>query len=461
MSARALLLLLVGVALAAVACSGTASTAPTEPSPSGATVADFGPAPTVPDGPVADDVATDLDIVFASLAARPDVDAAVRLGAADDARIAWLLADILRFSPAGDFRQAVVGSWSDLTGVTVDGGATAWGEVTDHMLAWDTPAPPGYVGWKRQVFELIEPGWAPFFDDQDATIDWRLVSWGGVLIDDRPVDETDQPCPRGCIPALNDPALVPAAEGGWYDDDAVVFGVEIDGVAVAFPKNIMEVHEMVNTTLAGRRIGLPYCTLCGSAQAYFTDEVSSGDRPHYELRTSGLLSRSNKVMYEFHTGSVFDTFTGEAVTGPLREQGVVLEQVTVTTSTWGDWKMAHPDTSIVAEDGGIGRTYPADPLQGRDANGPIFPVGDVDPRLGVQDSVVGVIGLDGTPVAFAVAGLDAATGTGPVVAGGVVIESDGAGFTAQDETSGSSLAAHEAFWFAWSQFHPDTELWLG
>ena len=44
----------------------------------------------------------------------------------------------------------------------------------------------------------------------------------------------------------------------------------------------------------------------------------------YELRTSGLLSRSNKVMYEFHTRSVFDTFTGEAVTGSLRAAVLVM-----------------------------------------------------------------------------------------------------------------------------------------
>jgi hypothetical protein len=25
---------------------------------------------------------------------------------------------------------------------------------------------------------------------------------------------------------------------------------------------------------------------------------------------------------------------------------------------------------------------------------------------------------------------------------------------------GEPLAAHQAFWFAWSQFHPDTELWV-
>ena len=37
---------------------------------------------------------------------------------------------------------------------------------------------------------------------------------------------------------------------------------------------------------------------------------------------------------------------------------------------------------------------------GRDADGPIFPVGDVDPRLPVHEDVIGVITASGRPVAF-------------------------------------------------------------
>ncbi|MFT4585714.1 MAG: hypothetical protein ACI915_005417 [Gammaproteobacteria bacterium] len=103
----------------------------------------------------------------------------------------------------------------------------------------------------------------------------------------------------------------------------------------------MEVREMVNDTLGGRHLGIPYCTLCGSAQAYLTDELPAGvERP--VLRTSGLLIRSNKVMYDINTFSVFDTFRGDAVTGPLAEIGVTLHEVGVVTTTWREWKIAHP-----------------------------------------------------------------------------------------------------------------------
>jgi hypothetical protein len=177
------------------------------------------------------------------------------------------------------------------------------------------------------------------------------------------------------------------------------------------------------------------------------------------LRTSGLLSRSNKVMYDLRTRSVFDTFTGRALSGPLKRAGVVLDQVTVVTSTWGAWREAHPGTRIVARDGGIGRAYEDDPLGGRDDAGPIFPVGDVDPRLPVQAQVVGVIAPGRGPVAFPAAEARDALAAGRTVAArGVELVADGGGMRARTN-AGRELPTHQAFWFAWSQFHPRTTLW--
>jgi hypothetical protein len=214
--------------------------------------------------------------------------------------------------------------------------------------------------------------------------------------------------------------------------------------------------------LGERRFGIPYCTLCGSAQAYRTDDAvalgGADDVP--VLRTSGLLSRSNKVMYDLRTQSVFDTFTGAAVSGPLQEQGIVLDETTVLRTTWGEWKAAHPDTTIIAEDGGIGRSYSLDPLQGRDDNGPIFPIGPADDRLDVQELVVGVITDAGTPIAFPADAARAALAAGDTVeVAGVELIDDGGGLRAVDQATGESIPSHEAFWFAWSQFHPRTELW--
>lgn len=278
-----------------------------------------------------------------------------------------------------------------------------------------------------------------------------------MLIDDRPLGNP-APCPRGCIPALDDPRFTSAADGSWLPDDRTVFGVVVGGDAVALPKHIMEVHEMVNMTVGERRVGMPYCTLCSSAQAYLTDELPAGVETPV-LRTSGLLSRSNKVMYDLVTGSVFNTFTGRALSGPLQDAGLVLEQVTVVVTSWGEWKAAHPDTRIVAQDGGIEREYSDDPLGGRDDDGPIFPIGQPDPRLPAQAQVLGVIGPDDGPVAFSVEQATATLGTGGVVRfGSVEVHEDGGGLRARTST-GAELAVHQSFWFAWSQFHPGTALW--
>ena len=401
-------------------------------------------------------------VVRSLLAGSLDGDALRRVAASGDARQAWLLADLLRFVQTEGEERAIVDAFARLTGREPHEdpafGDSAWSSVTNHLIAWDTPAPPGYVAVKAMLFTAIEPGWRAFFADRDADIDWRLVSWGGVPIDARPAGAT-APCPRGCIPALDDPKLTSAREGGWYRDDAIVFGVVVGGQAVAFPRNIMEVHEMVNVTIAGRRLGIPYCTLCASAQVYFSDRLPGGRRPAV-LRTSGLLSRSNKVMYELRTRSVLDTFTGRAVSGPLRDAGVTLRQTSVTASSWGAWKRAHPGTRIVARDGGIGRDYPADPLRGRDDDGPIFPIGPADPRLPMQERVIGVIARDGTPVAFSSDRARAALADDRgVVLRGVRLLADGSGLRAVDR-DGRALVAHEAFWFAWSQFHAGTAVWI-
>jgi len=329
-----------------------------------------------------------------------------------------------------------------------------WGDLTDLLIAWNIPAPPNYLTYKRAIFTSVVPDWEKIFVPGD--IDWRHVSWGGVLIDDRPFDTTDDAC--NCIPAADNPDVTPASGGAWLHDDDVVFGIVLNGQARAYPRQIMEVREMVNDTLGGRDLGIPYCTLCGAAQAYFTDGLPTGiKRP--VLRTSGLLIRSNKVMYDVRTHSVFDTFLGKAVTGPLADQNLTLEQAPVITTTWGDWKTTYPHTTVLAEHLALGRDF--DFRNGRDASGPIFPVGDVDPRLAVHEDVIGIVTPSGTPVAFQRTKALLALWDGQTVSfEDVELRLDAGGIKVVD-SAGKDMGSHQAFWFAWSQFHPGTALWAG
>ena len=418
---------------------------------------EFGhPPASIPSGVLSDDLTRAVRTVFvdsleSSAWGRDQNIALEEIKASGDPRLAWIVTDMMRFTWRQSFDDALAETASQLLGVTLET-PHRWGELTDYLIAWDIPAYPGYLDTKRAIFTNFVPGWERIFIEGE--IDWRLVSWGGVPIDNRPYDRTEIPC--NCIPAADNPLTSSAEDATWLKEDDIVFGIGINGEYRAYPRQIMEVREMVNDTLGGRDLGIPYCTLCGAAQAYFTDEMPVGvKRP--VLRTSGLLSRSNKVMFDLRTYSVFDTFLGKAVTGPLADRGIVLKQATVVTTDWGTWKKQHPETTVLLERYALGRNFNF--REGRDANGPIFPIGDVDPRLPVQEDIIGVVTASGTPVAFQRSTAMLALREGADVSfENVRLELDAGGIRAVDR-DGSDLGSHQAFWFAWSQFYENTALW--
>lgn len=454
---------LVALALVAGACSGNPGTAADvasipftgTPPPTGEVI-DFGPAPESPTGAYSDEVQLAVTTVFgqnlrAGIWLEDQNNALATIAESGDVRVGWLISDLLRIVQDPNLQLDLGTSGAELLGFDFNP-VSPWHDLTERLIAWDIPEPPEYVEAKADIYTLLVPEWEELM--VEGSIDWRHVSWGGVRIDDRPYDTTDDQC--NCIPAADNPEVTSAAEAEWLDDDDIIFGIEIDGEARAYPRQIMEVREMVNDTLGGRDLGIPYCTLCGSAQAYFTDEVPEGvDRP--TLRTSGLLIRSNKVMYDLESLSVFDTFLGTAVTGPLADQGIVLPQAGIVTSTWADWVADHPDTTVLIEELALGRD--PDFRNGRDADGPIFPIGTVDPRLPVQEDVLGIVTESGTPVAFHVASaVEHLTAGNELAVENVHVILDGSGVRAVD-TDGNDLGGHQAFWFAWSQFQPGTDLW--
>lgn len=416
----------------------------------------FGQPPEIPTGALNDEVQAAVESIFVNGFTdtgwtSDQTEALDVIKNSGDPRLVWLLSDLMRFAGADGLGSLLGDATRELLNIELLGNRF-WGTTTDHLIAWDIPAPPNYLEYKANVFTTLVEGWDKIFVEGD--IDWRHVSWGGVLIDDRPYDTTDELC--NCIPAADNPEVIAAKDADWLDDDDIVFGVEVNGEYRAYPRQIMEVREMVNDTLGGRDLGIPYCTLCGAAQAYFTDNLPEGvERP--VLRTSGLLIRSNKVMYDITTYSVFDTFLGKAVTGPLAEKGIVLPQASVVTTDWGTWKKEHPETTVLIEALALGRDF--DFRNGRDANGPIFPVGNVDPRLSVHDDIVGIVTESGTPIAFPLGETFLALKRGEKIAiENIELMLDSGGIRASDK-DGNDVGSHQAFWFAWSQFYPETKVW--
>jgi hypothetical protein len=416
----------------------------------------FGTPPPVPQGPISQTLQNAVQTVFVdslaqSLWETEQQDALKEIANSNDPRLAWIISDMMRFTWRTQFDGALADAAAQVMGIELQT-HLRWSEITDHLIAWDMPSYPGYLDTKRAIFTNFVPGWERIF--VPGEIDWRLVSWGGVRIDNRPYDTTDETC--DCIPAADNPRVTNANDATWLKDTDVVFGIEVGGEYRAYPRRIMEVREMVNDTLGGRDLGIPYCTLCGAAQAYFTDRLPMGiERPI--LRTSGLLIRSNKVMFDLQTYSVFDTFLGKAVTGPLADKNLQLEQATVITTEWGTWKAAHPETTVLVEELALGRDFNF--REGRDARGPIFPVGDVDPRLPVHEDIIGVVTKSGQPLAFQRSTAMAALSQGVEITVGEIELQLSAGGIKAVGPNGRDIGSHQAFWFAWSQFHPDTLLW--
>lgn len=73
--------------------------------------------------------------------------------------------------------------------------------------------------------------------------------------------------------------------------------------------------------------------------------------------TSGLLYRSNKVMYDRATRSLWNQFVGEPVIGPLADSGVRQPFFPSVVTTWEEWLAEHPDTTVLDRNTGV---YPPD-----------------------------------------------------------------------------------------------------
>ena len=219
------------LALVASGCGGPAEPAGSAPP---------GPAPTVASGPLSAATTSAVARLFANMESYFDTTALAEIGAAGDARMAWLTGDLLRLFHDEISGAALVEVFETLTAAELSPTELEdpWRSMTERMLEWDLPAPPGYATMKGRLFALVEPGWRPFFADPAAGIDWRRVNWGGVLMDDRPLGDPSL-SRRAASPHSTTPPLTSAPGGSWYPDDGIVFGVVVRDEARAYPRSVM------------------------------------------------------------------------------------------------------------------------------------------------------------------------------------------------------------------------------
>ncbi len=245
-------------------------------------------------------------------------------------------------------------------------------EVTSH---------PAYYVMKRTFLLEKEPDWRPFLRPEfiaDGAMDIRFeeVAWGGVH--------------RDTIAPLDFPDLIAAEEADYLKSDDLVFGVEINGDIRAYPLRIMGWHEMFNEVIGGVPVALAYCTLCG-AGILFETAVEGREAP-FIFSTTGFLYRSNKLMYDRQTESMWNQFTGKPVSGALRGSGIELAQRPVTIAPWRDWKARNPGTKVLSLSTGHDRDYGSGVVYREYFASPdlMFPTAVDQTRLRQKDYVFGI-----------------------------------------------------------------------
>ncbi|MEW7290507.1 DUF3179 domain-containing protein [Aquimarina sp. 2304DJ70-9] len=200
---------------------------------------------------------------------------------------------------------------------------------------------PSYYRFKAILHKAIDARFDTYFLDREhqSTIRLDEVRWGGVAQDG--------------IPPLRNPKMITANQATYLDDNDVVFGISVNGDTRAYPKRILAWHEMFTDQVGNIPVAGVYCTLCGTVILYKTEK----DGIQYNLGTSGFLYRSNKLMYDQKTQSLWNTLWGKPVIGPLVGKGIELEYLSVVTTTWGAWKKRHPETTVLSKKTGHHRDY--------------------------------------------------------------------------------------------------------
>jgi hypothetical protein len=402
-----------------------------------------------------------------------------QLIAGGDVTMAPALVEVLFFSSAG--RDDAVKALEHLLGENHGSDFEAWVEAIGRRE--DIQPKPGYIAFKAAQYARIDPAFATFFRaTHPRTIRVEEIVWGGVRKD--------------AIPNLRNPKRVPAAQATYLREDEKVFGVSLNGETRAYPLRILDWHEMANDVIGGRTISLAYCTLCGAGILY---ETTLGEGETYTFGSSGLLYRSNKLMYDHQTNTLWSHLHGEPVMGPLVGKKIRLRILPMTLTTWGEWRRRHPATEVLSLETGYRRRYVPGAAYGDYVRSPalMFPVWKKAPSSLAPKEWIFALDVDGARKAYPLRALLKKPVVNDVVAGNTVAlvtdpasEAVRAYFTSGrrlrsaekgrliDEKSGEVFileeehlvnatrtvrlpraAGHRAYWFGWYAFFPGGEIY--
>lgn len=274
-----------------------------------------------------------------------------------------------------------------------------------------------------------------------------------------PLNEVLQGCPgRDCIPSIDNPEFETIASAvDWLEDDAPGIAFTRGNVSRFYPYDILISHELVNDTIDGERVLISYCPLCLTAIVF--DPLVNGER--VEFGVSGLLWKSNLIMYDRATETMWSQVLGEAVIGELA--GTRLPILSSDQMLFGNWKQANTNGEVLSSRFGRGKGNPYADTHFDISNTALHFAQPTDDRLPFGAQVFGIT-VNGKAKAYHIDAVKAA---------GVVSDTfEGKTFelTYDNELditrifevreTGEKIRINpvSGFWFSWAEARPDTKL---
>lgn len=261
--------------------------------------------------------------------------------------------------------------------------------------------------------------------------------------------------PKDGIPALSDPELIDALDATYLQPNDRILGIEIDGIARAYPISILNWHEIVNDQINDQQFAVTFCPLCGTGVAFSSNVAGKVT----EFGVSGLLYNSDVLLYDKNTESLWSQIMGVAISGAL--VGEKLKPIPISHTTWRDWLAQHPDTRVLSTDTGYARDYAQNPYAGYEQSRQLFfGVNNKAPENYHPKEQVFGLEFNGVYKAYPFVELekhgkprfkDSVNGISVTIdwdsknQSVIVLNSDGV-----------KIAGIQGYWFAWFAFHPDT-----
>lgn len=173
------------------------------------------------------------------------------------------------------------------------------------------------------------------------------------------------------IPAINTPKFITQKQAAksasylWEDDLWIVLHRWDE--ARFYGYDVLVWHEIVNDEIAGEKVSVTFCPLCGSAIVYDRWDVNGRE---VNFGVSGKLYNSNLLMYDTHDETLWSQSLWEAVTGD--QLGTRLNVVKSQLMNYIEFQEKFPDGVVLSNDTGYFRKYGEIPYGNYDTNEEIY-----------------------------------------------------------------------------------------